>query len=47
MASALVLTGETGPQALADVADDDRPDYVLDRIDPLVPEGARMVSAHG
>jgi len=39
MASALVLTGETDPQALADISDDDRPDYVLDRIDRLVPEG--------
>ena len=37
MASALVLTGETAPQALAEIADDDRPDYVLDRIDRLVP----------
>ena len=39
MASALVLTGETAPQALAEIADDDRPDYVLDRIDRLVPAG--------
>jgi 4-nitrophenyl phosphatase len=38
MASALVLTGETDRQALADISDDDRPDYVLDRIDRLVPE---------
>ena len=37
MASALVLTGETAPQALAEIAADDRPDYVLDRIDRLVP----------
>ena len=39
MASALVLTGETAPQALAEIADEDRPDYVLDRIDRLVPAG--------
>ena len=39
MASALVLTGETDRQALADISNDDRPDYVLDRIDRLVPEG--------
>ena len=38
MASALVLTGETDRQALAAISDDDRPDYVLDRIDRLVPE---------
>jgi 4-nitrophenyl phosphatase len=38
MASALVLTGETDAWALADIPDDDRPDYVLDRIDRLVPE---------
>ena len=38
MASALVLTGETDRQALAEISDDDRPDYVLDRIDRLVPE---------
>jgi len=37
MASALVLTGETAPAALAEVAAEDRPDYVLDRIDRLVP----------
>ena len=39
MASALVLTGETDRQALAAISDDHRPDYVLDRIDRLVPEG--------
>lgn len=37
MASALVLTGETEPQAVSRIADDERPDYVLDRIDRLVP----------
>jgi ribonucleotide monophosphatase NagD (HAD superfamily) len=37
MASALVLTGETAPPALAEIAAEDRPDYVLDRIDRLVP----------
>jgi HAD superfamily hydrolase (TIGR01450 family) len=38
MASALVLTGETDRRALEDVADDERPDYVLDRIDRLLPK---------
>ncbi len=38
MASALVLTGETNPQSLADVSDEERPDYVLDRVDRLMPE---------
>ncbi len=38
MASALVLTGETDPQALAAIPDEDRPDYVLDRVDRLMPQ---------
>jgi 4-nitrophenyl phosphatase len=38
MASALVLTGETDSQSLARIADEDRPDYVLERIDRLMPE---------
>lgn len=38
MASALVLTGETGPEALAGIPDDCHPDYVLDRIDRLIPD---------
>ncbi len=37
MASALVLTGETDAPALARVPADDRPDYVLDRVDRLMP----------
>ncbi len=39
MASALVLTGETNPESLANIPDEDRPDYVLDRIDRLIPQG--------
>ena len=38
MASALVLTGDTAPEALRHAADAERPDYVLDRIDALLPE---------
>lgn len=38
MASALVLTGETDPQSLSDIPDADWPDYVLDRVDRLMPE---------
>jgi len=37
MASALVLTGETDPQSLTDIPDQHRPDYVLDRVDRLMP----------
>ncbi len=37
MASALVLTGETEPQAVSRIPDDEQPDYVLDRIDRLMP----------
>jgi 4-nitrophenyl phosphatase len=37
MASALVLTGETDLELLAGVADEERPDYVLDRVDRLMP----------
>ncbi len=37
MASALVLTGETDSESLSDIAEDERPDYVLDRIDRLMP----------
>jgi 4-nitrophenyl phosphatase len=37
MASALVLTGETEPQAVPRIPDHERPDYVLDRIDRLMP----------
>ncbi len=38
MASALVLTGETDLASLARVAEENRPEYVLDRIDRLLPE---------
>lgn len=37
MASALVLTGETRPEDVPHIPDDARPDYVLDRIDRLLP----------
>lgn len=37
MASALVLTGETDPRSVADIPDDEQPDYVLDRVDRLMP----------
>ena len=37
MASALVLTGETDASALAAIPADHRPDYVLDRVDRLMP----------
>lgn len=37
MASALVLTGDTSAEALEEAAEQDRPTYVLDRIDRLVP----------
>ncbi len=36
MASALVLTGETTPEMVATLAPEDRPVWVLDRIDELV-----------
>jgi 4-nitrophenyl phosphatase len=38
MACALVLTGETDERALAGIVDEDRPDYVLDRVDRLMPK---------
>lgn len=38
MASALVLTGETRPDEVPHIPDDSRPDYVLDRIDRLMPK---------
>jgi HAD superfamily hydrolase (TIGR01450 family) len=38
MASALVLTGETGADAVPGIAEDERPDYVLDRVDRVLPE---------
>lgn len=40
MASALVLTGETTPDMLTALAPEDRPTYVLDRLDALL--SARM-----
>jgi len=37
MASALVLTGETRPDEVPRIPEENRPDYVLDRIDRLIP----------
>lgn len=37
MPSALVLTGETTPEMLAEVVPDDAPDWVLDRVDQVLP----------
>ncbi len=37
MATAVVLTGETTAQDVADLPETDRPDYVLERIDELLP----------
>ncbi|MDP9454797.1 MAG: HAD family hydrolase [Actinobacteria bacterium] len=39
MPSAVVLTGETTPEMLAVEPEEDKPDYVLDRIDRLIPQG--------
>ncbi len=36
-ASALVLTGDTQPEELEDVAEEDAPQFVLDRVDRLLP----------
>ena len=41
MPSALVLTGETTPETLAAAGPDERPDFVLDRLDALLPEDVR------
>ena len=41
MASALVLTGETTPQMARNVPVGDRPTWVLDRIDHLLPDDVR------
>jgi HAD superfamily hydrolase (TIGR01450 family) len=38
MPSALVLTGETTPETLRAAGPDERPDFVLDRLDALLPE---------
>lgn len=38
MSSALVMTGETTPRLLADAGDDEQPDYVIDRVDRLLPQ---------
>jgi len=38
MASAVVLTGETTAEALADEPASDKPTYVLERIDQLIPQ---------
>lgn len=40
MASALVLTGETRPDEVPHIAKDSSPDYVLDRIDRLIPRAS-------
>jgi HAD superfamily hydrolase (TIGR01450 family) len=40
MASALVLTGDTAPEALAAAPPGDRPTWVLDRVDRLLPASA-------
>jgi 4-nitrophenyl phosphatase len=37
MASALVLTGDTQPEAVPGIPADAQPDYVLDRVDRLIP----------
>ena len=39
MPSAVVLTGETTPEMLGTESEENKPDYVLDRIDRLIPEG--------
>jgi HAD superfamily hydrolase (TIGR01450 family) len=38
MPSAVVLTGETTPEMLGTEAEENKPDFVLDRIDRLIPE---------
>jgi HAD superfamily hydrolase (TIGR01450 family) len=38
MPAALVLTGETTPETLATAPNTDRPDYVLPRVDALIPD---------
>ena len=38
MPSAVVLTGETTPEMLSTEAEENKPEYVLDRIDRLIPE---------
>jgi 4-nitrophenyl phosphatase len=40
MASALVLTGDTTPETLAAAPEEDRPTWVLDRVDRLLPSSA-------
>jgi ribonucleotide monophosphatase NagD (HAD superfamily) len=37
MPSAVVLTGETTAEALTDESEENKPDFVLDRIDRLMP----------
>lgn len=39
MISALVLTGDTSSQEVGELTPDDRPTYVLDRLDRLIPTG--------
>lgn len=38
MAAALVLTGETTPEEAPHIPSESRPDYVLDRVDRLIPQ---------
>jgi ribonucleotide monophosphatase NagD (HAD superfamily) len=38
MSSAAVLTGETTVEAIAAESPENKPDYVLDRIDRLIPD---------
>ena len=47
MPSALVLTGETTPELLRANHPDDRPTWVLSRVDEVLPEAARYAGADG
>jgi HAD superfamily hydrolase (TIGR01450 family) len=47
MPSALVLTGETTPETLQAAGPDERPDFVLDRLDALLPEDVRRAQPAG
>jgi HAD superfamily hydrolase (TIGR01450 family) len=40
MPAALVLTGDTTPETLAAAAEEERPNYILDRVDELLPTAA-------
>jgi len=41
MPSAVVLTGETTPEDVQTASEENMPDYVLDRIDLLIPQSMR------